>query len=187
MSLSSAGEGRIPEPAGASRSSSSTSPLWRPSPRQRAAMVLRDVIGRSAAETAKQLDLTVAAANRVGQQARATLRDACSERLEWSSSRWAEMDQPGQVRASPPRAGQAWPRCCRPPGRHRRGARARVGRWELGSPPPTPRPASPAELWVPVRRLSVRCQRWTASSSVHSVLDRRVTGKVGSYGLHVAK
>jgi RNA polymerase sigma-70 factor (ECF subfamily) len=56
-------------------------------PRQRAVLVLRDVVGWSAGETAATLDIGVAAANSALQRARAAMRQHLPDRrLEWSSS-----------------------------------------------------------------------------------------------------
>ncbi|HYR61270.1 MAG TPA: RNA polymerase subunit sigma-70 [Actinomycetota bacterium] len=56
-------------------------------PRQRAALILRDVLGRPAAETASILDTSVASANSALQRARATMQEHLpSRRLEWQAS-----------------------------------------------------------------------------------------------------
>ena len=54
-------------------------------PRQHTVLVLRDVLGRSAKETADLMDSSVASVNSAGQRARRTLRERLPERrMEWS-------------------------------------------------------------------------------------------------------
>jgi RNA polymerase sigma-70 factor, ECF subfamily len=54
-------------------------------PKQRAALIMRDVLGWSAAESASLLDVSVAAANSALQRARTTMkRNLPERRLEWS-------------------------------------------------------------------------------------------------------
>ena len=77
-------------------------------PTQRAALILRDVLGWSAKETAALLDTTVAAANSSLQRARATLKqDAPDHRSEWVSP----SESPAEERALVRRYMDAHERC----------------------------------------------------------------------------
>jgi RNA polymerase sigma-70 factor (ECF subfamily) len=63
-------------------------------PRQRAALVLRDVVGWSAAEAAELLDMSVPAVNSALQRARATLRDRWpGGRLDWAPAAEPDPEQ----------------------------------------------------------------------------------------------
>jgi RNA polymerase sigma-70 factor, ECF subfamily len=61
-------------------------------PRQRAVLILRDVVGWSASDSAALLDVSVSSVNSALQRARATLRDRLPERR----TEWARATQPSE-------------------------------------------------------------------------------------------
>jgi len=68
-------------------------------PRQRAALILRDVLGWSAKEAAAALDTSVASANSALQRARTTLREHLPERrLDWAQPLGPTEDELAVVR-----------------------------------------------------------------------------------------
>ena len=77
--------------------------------RQRAVVILRDVLDWSAAETAALLDMSVASANSALQRARATLREQLPERTERARPSSARTSS-GCWRASSPPTRRATPR-----------------------------------------------------------------------------
>jgi RNA polymerase sigma-70 factor (ECF subfamily) len=68
-------------------------------PRQRAVVILRDVLGWSAKDTAALIESSVASANSALQRARTTLKEHLPEsRLEWSRSREPTADEQAVLR-----------------------------------------------------------------------------------------
>ncbi|CAM5556463.1 hypothetical protein SRIMM317S_04023 [Streptomyces rimosus subsp. rimosus] len=87
-------------------------------PRQRAVLILRDVVGLPAAETAGMLDLSTAAVKSALQRARATLREQLPERrADWGREPPAPASpnaRSSSGSSQPPRPPTSphWPPCC---------------------------------------------------------------------------
>jgi RNA polymerase sigma-70 factor (ECF subfamily) len=63
-------------------------------PRQRAVLIFRDVLGRSAQETARLMDISVAASNSALQRARQTLRERLPDRrADWSAGSYSQQER----------------------------------------------------------------------------------------------